>query len=113
MGRSGLPQLRNSAAGLGGESQAIGVMVDTVIKMIYEYTYSPPMCGVRNRKRIRSYDPAAKFLGHSYHPVWQKTNRSFLTIQFESEHQKLLFELEFSSAKLVAIEEIPEMEKVI
>lgn len=77
--------------------------------MQYEYTHSPPMCGVRNRKRIRSYDPYVKFLDHSYHSVWKKRNRRFITIHFESEHQQLLFELEFGSANLVAIDEIPEM----
>jgi hypothetical protein len=81
--------------------------------MIYEYTHSPPMCGVRNRKRIRSYDPAVRFLGHSYHPIWNKDNRRFLIIHFESENQRLLFEIEFGSANLVVLKELPEIDAVI
>lgn len=81
--------------------------------MIYEYTHSPPMCGVRNRKRIRSYDPDAEFLSHGYHPIWKKTNRCFLTIHFESEHQRLLFELEFGTANLIVLSAIPEMEPAV
>ena len=81
--------------------------------MIYEYTNSPPMCGIRNRKRIREYDPAVEFTGHSYHPIWDKQERRFLIINFENSHQQLLFEIEFGSARLTQLAEIPEMEKVV
>ena len=80
--------------------------------MIYEYYNKPPMCGIRNRKRIREYDPAVEFMGHSYHPIWNKPERRFLVINFENNRQQLLFEIEFGAARLFEIAEIPEMEKV-
>lgn len=79
--------------------------------MIYEYTTNAPMCGIRNRKRIREYDPAVEFTGHSYHPIWNVPERRFLIINFENTHQQLLFEIEFGSARLTQLAVIPEMVK--
>jgi hypothetical protein len=67
------------------------------------------MNGRVNRKRIRDfYDPAVEFLGHSYHPIWGKTERRFIIINFASRYHQQIFEMEFGRADLTELDSIPD-----
>jgi hypothetical protein len=90
-------------------------MNDSVF-VIYEYFNSRAVVQNRkqpNRTKIRSkYDPDVEFTRFSYHPVWNKTNRSFIRITFANLRMKMLFEIEFAAAQLAELNEMPVMEKV-
>ena len=82
---------------------------------IYRYYNNPPMCGVKNRRRIREYDPAAMFTGLRFHPAHGRKNERFLVIEFKSIKNKVLFELEFSTALLQELQydEIVDDQKMV